>query len=81
VRYLRAALLALIGAVALGSATGFLQAVSVSQVGTKSRAETFAIGLATGLNCAALFAVLLVPVAVLVTYGKGRFSGARTPFR
>ena len=78
---MRAALFALLGAIVLGGAIGFLQGLSVSHFGTKTHAETLAIGFATGLNSAAVFALVLVPVAVVVTFVRARLPAGRTPFR
>ena len=61
--YLRAALLALAAAVALGVAAGTTAAVVVSR--ELSRAGVIAEGIATALNCAALYALVLVPAAVV----------------
>jgi len=77
-RYLRAALIGFAGAVLLGVMTGFVETVSL---GLKDRALIYAVGLATGLNCAAFFTLLLVPLAVVVSFIRRNRPGACTPIR
>jgi hypothetical protein len=73
VAYLRAALVGLALAIALGAAMGVGESFKGGNTDTKARAP--AEGIATGLNCAALFSLLLVPGAVAVLFVKRTVSG------
>jgi hypothetical protein len=80
-RYVRAALIGFAGAMVLGLMTGFLEALSGPSVAPADRASLYAAGLATGLNCAAFFTLLLVPLAVLVSFMTRPRRSAGTPGR
>jgi Ankyrin repeats (3 copies) len=79
-RYVRAALFGFAGAMVLGLMTGFL-AHSGPNVAPEDRASLYAARLATGVNCAAFFTLLLVPIAVLVSFIRRPRRGEGTPVR
>jgi hypothetical protein len=77
-RYVHAALIGFAGAIVLGVTTGFVETVSS---GAKDRVVVYSMGLATGLNCAAFFTLLLVPLAVFVSFIRRNRRGTGTPVR
>ena len=77
-RYFRAALLGLVVAIVLGAATGVHEYVHLAgEAGAEGRARAYAESIAMGLNCAALFALVCVPVAVILSVALRRRSGPR----
>ena len=73
--YLRAALLGLVVAIALGAAMGFRESLIVGRgngTNAETRATVYAVGIATGVNCAALCSLLFVPSAIAILFVKGR---------
>jgi hypothetical protein len=70
-RYVKAGFLGLLVAVILGLATGMREYVKTAHGDeAESRARAYAQSIAVALNCAALFALLCVPVAVGVALAR-----------
>lgn len=70
-RYVKAGFLGLLAAVILGLATGVREYVVTARGdAAESRARAYSQSIAVALNCAALFALLCVPVAVGVALAR-----------
>jgi len=75
VPYLKAALLGLLIALAFGAAVGLRESAKVEGArygSAEAKARAYADGIATGLNCAALFALVCVPAAIVVLLVRRR---------
>jgi len=77
-RYVKAAVVGLVIAVVGGAMAGIRQYFILKEVADASaRARVYAESIAVALNCAALFALLCLPVALLVQVVRGIIAGRR----
>ena len=77
--YVKAVVGAFVAALLLGAVAGLLTGPMAKL--PEAKAVVYAMGISEALNCAALFALVLVPLAVLLVFAVRRWRRRATPGR
>jgi hypothetical protein len=81
--YAKAIILAVVAAVLTGAGAGAVEAatVAMARLRPEDRAVAFAQAISEATNCAAFFVLVLVPLAVVLVLGVGRWRRRSEPGR
>jgi hypothetical protein len=73
--YVKAVAGAFVAALVLGAGTGVVAVLTgaVAKLRSDDKAAVYASGISEGLNCAAFFVLVFVPLAVVLVFAVGRW--------